>query len=130
MNKDFQQLRRVLGGNDPFTNQGHQIVTLRSRKRVIPDWARSNIRIREILLRSFPKLVINQKQRDRAARWARVIHLYFRLQWTSRQVADELDITPAAALSITRAITRVAAGNRANGTGKLGNNNKGRPKKK
>jgi hypothetical protein len=130
MNKDFQQLRRVLGGNDPFMNQGHQIVTLRKRKRPIPEWVMSNQKIREVLLRAFPKLAINQRQRDRAARWARIIHLYFRLQWTSRQVADELGVTHASVTSITRAAVRVAAGKKTRYNEPYSTRPRGRPKKK
>jgi Trp operon repressor len=128
MNKDYQQLRKVFEGGDPFVSRGHQIVELRRRKRTVPAWTRSDKEIRKVLLQSFPKLMINQKQRDRAARWARIIHLYFRLQWTSRQVAEELNITASAALTITRSILRAANGLKANGTGARGVRPKGRPK--
>jgi hypothetical protein len=130
VNKDFQQLRRVLGGSDPFVNQGHQIVALRKRKRAVPEWVMSNVKIREVLLRAFPKLAINQRQRDRAARWARIIHLYFRLQWTSRQVAAEIGATPDSVISITRSITRVASGKRSDTCGERGVRPRNRPKKK
>ena len=129
MNKDFQQLRRVLGGNDPFTNHGHQIVVLRKRKRISPEWVRSNAKIREVLLRAFPKLAINQKQRDHAALWARIIHLYFRLQWTHRQVADELDMNPATVHNMINGIRRVSTGKRADTNKPRGVRKRGRPKK-
>lgn len=129
MNKDFQQLRRVLGGNDPFTNHGHQIVVLRKRKRPVPEWVMSNVKIREVLLRAFPKLAINQRQRDRAARWARIIHLYFRLQWTHRQVADEIGQDADSVHNMINGIRRVAKNGRADNKGNRGVRKRGRPKK-
>lgn len=129
MNKDFQQLRKIFEGGDPFISRGHQVVGLRRRKRKILEWTRSNKKIQEILLRSFPRLHTNQKQRGRAARWAAVIHLYFRLQYTYRQVAEELQTTPQAVLAVTRSIVRVAGGMKANGRGKRSLKPGGRPKK-
>lgn len=129
MNKDFQQLRKIFEGSDPFMGGGHQIVGLRQRKRVVPEWTRNNAKVRKLLLRSFPKLVTNAKQRNRAARWARIIHLYFRLQYTHRQVAAEMGITSGSVHDLLRSIRRVSNGNRADGTGQLGTNPQGRPKK-
>jgi len=90
----------------------------------------SNVKIREVLLRAFPKLAINQRQRDRAARWARIIHLYFRLQWTHRQVADELGQDADSVHNMINGIRRVAKGGRADNKGSRGVRKRGRPKKK
>ena len=119
MNRDFQQLRKIFEGGDPFMSNGHQIVKLRTRKRTVPAWTRNNKEVQKVLLRSFPKLATDSRQRIRAARWARIIHLYFRLQWTYRQVADELGITPERMHDLIRNICRSAAGLRADGTGRF-----------
>lgn len=118
-----------MGSNDPFMNQGHQIVTLRKRKRDIPEWTMSNLKIREVLLRAFPKLAINQKQRDNAAVWAMIIHLYFRLQWTYKQVAEELKIKPVSVRNKLNGIRRVHNGMRADTNTVRGARRRGRPRK-
>ncbi len=107
---------------------GHQIVRLRRRTRKVPEWTRNDKQVRIVLLRAFPKLALPGKDRTRAARWMRVIHLYFRLQYTYSQVAEELTVTPGSVMSMTRSIQRVAQNRRANGTGQLGKK-RGRPKK-
>jgi hypothetical protein len=131
VNKDFQQLRRVFEGSDPFMGGkgggGHQIVGPRKRKRQVPLWAQNTEKIKAILIRSFPKLKTDLKQRARAARWARVIHLYYRLGWTYTQVAEELEMKPGNLHNMTVSIRRAANGLRANGTGKLAGK-RGRPK--
>jgi hypothetical protein len=129
MNRDFQQLRKILDGNDGFMT-GSRIGNLRrQRKRPVPEWAKDNRKIQTILLRSFPKLQTEARQRKAAARWARFIHLYFRLGYTYRQVAEELDISLKASQSLTRAITRAAASKRTD-TSQPFNLKRGRPKKR
>ncbi len=130
MNRDFQQLRTILDGDDPFMVGGHQKSSLRKKERIVPEWTKNDKKVREVLLRSFPKLRTDPKQRYQAARWARIIHLYFRMQYTYRQVAAELDMPLKAMESMIRSIKRVAAGRRANGTGLLGSIPVGRPKKR
>jgi hypothetical protein len=130
VNRDFQQLREILDGDDPFMVGGHQKSHLRTKERKVPEWTKNNKKTQQVLLRSFPKLRTDLKQRLQAARWARIIHLYFRMQYTYRQVAAELEMPPRAVDSMIRSIKRVAAGRRANGTGLLGLMPTGRPKKK
>jgi hypothetical protein len=128
MNKDYKQIRQIFEGSDPFVSGGHKVVGLRRRKRVIPEWAQNDKKIQEILLRSFPKLKINARQRAGAARWARIIHLYFRLRWTYHQIADELGMPARNLNSMIRNIRRVAAGNRADTGAKRSTALKGRPR--
>lgn len=128
MNKDFKQLRRVLDGDDPFMVGGHQKSQLQRRERTVPEWTRSDQKVGKILLRSFPKLHTNTKQRERAAEWARIIHLYFRLQFTYRQTAEEIGKSPGNIRRKIESIKRAGQGLRTNGTGKL-RGLKGRPKK-
>ena len=129
MNKDFEQLRKVLGGNDSFVAGGHRIVKLRQRRRIIPEWTRSDEKIQEVLLRSFPLLQTDPKQRTKAARWASIIHFYFRLQYTYRQTAAELGMTFYAVRQATIYIRRVAQGIWSNGRGKFTGRKRGRPRK-
>ncbi len=134
----FGELRKKIDGNDPFMSSGHQIKKTVSRHRKIPDWVKSNAEVRKLLLRSFPKLATDTKQREKAARWTRVIHLYFKMSMTHGQIAEELGeqmddgtvkpLSLSTVQSIIRSITRVSQGRRADGRGNLVPQ-KGRPKK-
>ena len=95
----------------------------------IPLWVYENKKVREILLRAFPKLDLDPVQRRGAGRWARIIHLYYRLKWSRGQIAKEMGLQYYTVNDLIRSIKRVAAGKRANGTGLRGQNPVGRPKK-
>jgi hypothetical protein len=120
------RLRRKIDHNDVFTS-GHQIIIVRQSEREDPEWTKSDTSIREILLKSFPKLAHNPKQRARAGRWMRVIQLYYRKHYTEGQIAEDLPLSIVAVRSLIRSIKRVSQGQRANGSGPLGKP-KGRPK--
>jgi hypothetical protein len=126
----FEQLRGKFDGSESFMNHGHQIIKIRRGNRKNPPWVKCDTKIREILLRSFPKMLTNPLQRSRAGTWARVIHLYFRMQMTYSQVAAELNIKPRRAEDLIRSIRRAGAGRKANGKGLLGKRATGRPKKR
>lgn len=121
-----RQLSRVIDGQ--FLVGGNHIVGARTYKRASPTWTRSEVRIREILLRAFPRLTTNDRQRESAARWATVIHLYFRMGYTRPQIAHEIGSTTGKIHSLIRSIIRVSNGLRADGTGKL-QGKRGRPRK-
>ncbi len=114
-----KQLGKSLDQNDGFMTGGHQIVHARSYKREVPSWTLNDKTVRRLLLRSFPKLATDGRQRDSAARWGMVIHLYFKMGYTRSQIAEELDTTTERIKGVIRSIQRVSAGRRANGTGKL-----------
>jgi hypothetical protein len=113
------QLRKVMDGNDSFM-QGHQIYKIRRIKKSVPDWARSNKEVQKILLRSFPKLADDVRQRNRAATWALVIHMYFRVNCTHREISKQIKKPISSVKSTIRAIKRAAIGLRANGSGSRG----------
>lgn len=122
-----KRLRRVLDGNDTFAQGGHQILKIRRPKKKIPDWVNDNQKIKEMLFRAFPKMISNSNQRKRAGRWARVINLYFKQQWSRGQIAEELDWTYCAVDQAIRGIKRAAEGRRFDGRGML-TGKRGRPK--
>lgn len=129
-NDHFGELRKKIDSNDPFVTGGHQVLKPRSDdKKKVPEWTRDDKKVREVLLRAFPKLTTDTRQRTRAARWIRVIHLYFRMYMTRGQVAVELGESPKWVRDIVRNIRRVAAGRRSDGNGMLGVRPRGRPKK-
>src|SRR5208337_1657458 len=117
MSKKSKLLRSQV--DDTFVGGGHQVVKARERKRTIPEWATDRRRVREILLRSFPKLQTNPRQRDRAARWARIIQLYFCAHYTNKQVAEEMGLSLMQAKNAILHIRRAAVGKRSDGRGPL-----------
>ena len=56
-----------------------------------PSWTRSDAEIRELLLRSFPKLLTDPRQHEAAARWALLIYMYWRRGLTHGQIVVELN---------------------------------------
>lgn len=131
MNEDLQQLRKRLDSNDPFMTRGHGIRKPRSDdKKSVPDWALSDKEVQRVVLTSFPKYATNGRQRKSAARWIRVIHLFFRMGMTRGQVVEEMKVSYFTVDSTIRAVRRVAQGLRANGEGKRGiTKTMGRPRK-
>lgn len=126
MSKKGEQLRQSLDSNDGFIANGHAVVKPRTYKREKPDWTKSQSKIQKLLLRSFPKLATNPRQRSSAARWAMVINLFFTMGYTESQVAEELGSSTVKIHNVIRAIYRVANGRSANGSGALGRK-RGRP---
>ncbi len=104
MNNDrdtFGELRGKFDGQDPFMTGGHQIIKTRRIQRTIPDWAKSNRKLREILLLSFPYLKTNDNHRKRAARWVQFIQLYYRMNMTEGQVAAHTGTTVGIVKNLT-----------------------------
>lgn len=125
----FLELRGKLDGQDPFMTGGHQIIQPRTSDRVTPEWAKSDVEIQKILLRSFPELKPTPSVRVRAARWAVIIQLYYRMHMSRSQVAAQTKLSKATTDRLIQSISRAAQGRRADGTGMLTGKPKGRPKK-
>jgi hypothetical protein len=96
---DINQIRKQIDGDDTFFG-GHRVRTacgakgkhIGSRGRTTPQWTKTDIGVRKVLLRAFPKLNIEERQREKAARWARIIHLYYRMNYTYAQIAEEMSL--------------------------------------
>ena len=114
-----QELIRMLDGKEQFMRSGHQILVERKHKRIVPDWAQDDAKVRELLLRSFPKFRTDKRQAARAGRWARVIQLYFRMGKTHGQIADEMSIEYNKVKMLIRAIKWAAQGKRTDGSGQF-----------
>jgi hypothetical protein len=124
----FRQLRTKLDGSDPFVSGGHRIIKIRTATpRVIPDWTRNDKEVRKVLLRSFPKLNEDPIHRSQAARWTRVLHLYFRMGLTRGQISKEMKLSASQVNSFILTLKRVGAGHRADGKGLLGAKPRGNP---
>jgi hypothetical protein len=129
LNEDLKQLRNKIDSNDSFINHGHQIKRIRTRLKDIPDWATNNAKLQTLLLTAFPKLETDPKQRQGAARWARVIHLYYRFGMPHNHVVAETGISHGTLTSLLRTIRRAANGRRGNNNQPRGARPNGRPKK-
>jgi hypothetical protein len=117
-------------GSDPFMTHGHQIIVPRiGKKRSVPDWVNDRIRIQQILLTSFPKMMTDSKQRERAGRWARILYLHYQANSSYSQIADEMGLTANHVRMILVGIRRVANGRRYDGRGERGVRPRGRPRK-
>jgi hypothetical protein len=114
-----KQLANLIGQNEGFAAGGHQIVRARTYKRKIPAWALNDTEVQKVLLRAFPRLATDDRQRDSAGRWITVIHWYFRLGYTRGQIADEFATTTERIKGVIRSIYRVSKGRRADGKGPL-----------
>ena len=130
----YKQLRKKFDGADSFVAGGHTVggkPGTRHADRVAntPEWANDDEQVRSLLLKVFPKLETDEKQRARAAKWARVIYLYFRMGYVTSRVAMELGVTIKYVDSLLRTIRRVATGKRSDTGRSRGLQPRGRPKK-
>lgn len=126
-NESFRELRKVLDSSDPFMTGGHGIRKPNSRRKKIPAWSLNDASVREILIRSFPKLQTNPRQRKSAAKWIRIIHLYYRAGMTRGQVAAEMGMKDNTLKRALISIKRVASGRWTDNKGNFGGE-RGRPK--
>lgn len=114
--KDMNKLRRRMDGDDGFMT-AHQIKKIRTRERKIPAWTLNDKEVQTVLLRAFPTLHKNRKVAKRAGRWARIIHLYYRVQMPINLLAREMGMTKGSTKMMLVSIRRVAQGKRSD-TGK------------
>jgi hypothetical protein len=131
----FAELRHDhFDGNDPFMTGGHGILRPRilrpSKRKTLAAWATSDEAIQKILLSAFPKHWTNARQMQRAGRWVRIIHLYFRLGMSSGYIAEETGLKRKNVENMIASIRRVARGLRADNRGLRGLRRRGRPNKK
>jgi hypothetical protein len=129
MNEDLRQLRQKIDSDDSFMAAGHQIIKIRKRVRYIPEWASDNSLTRKLLSQVFPTWRTNSTQHKRAARWARVIHLYHRAGLPHGQVAKEMRMNYNTLRMLLRSIKRAANGFQAHDKKPRGVRPRGRPKK-
>lgn len=129
----FSELRSKLDGSDSFMTGGHGLIKTAgatrhaSRMTKVPVWALNDAQLRKLLLMVFPKLATDPGQRRRAAKWVKVIHLYFRVGWTSGKIAAELNSTVRHVDNVIYRIRRVAYGMTTRGE-KRGVRPRGRPR--
>ena len=111
------ELRGIFDSNDSFMSRCRLKKRRSSQNREMPAWVKNPQQVQALLLRSFPRLKTDPKQRLRAARWARVIHLYFTLMLPFGDVLEEIGTTRNTLLALLRSIRRVAENRRADGSG-------------
>lgn len=114
---------------------GHQILKTAGatkhadRMAKVPLWALDDKEVQRIVLAAFPNLRTDSTQAERAGRWVRITHLYYRVGWTSLRIADEMEEAPRKIQSTIQKIVNVANGKTARGTIRGGTKPRGRPKK-
>lgn len=115
-NKDRKQLRRIVDGGEQLV-EDPQIKVRRSVARNVPEWTLDPQRTLAVLKLAFPLIETNEKQRRRAGRWLRIIHLYYKMKTPFGQVAEELGLSRDQLRSYLRSISRTVKGKRADGSG-------------
>jgi hypothetical protein len=126
MSKKSDILRRVVGDTS-FIYGGYQVGKARTYNKRIPAWANNDVKITQFITRAFPKLSTNTRQQELARRWARVVHLYFRMGYTNTQIAKEMNLTPGQVRRTVQSLQRAAKGLWSDGAGKHGVRRRGRP---
>jgi|ERR1035437_2752825 hypothetical protein len=129
----YKQLRQKFDGADSFVAGGHAVGgkpgTLHAgRVANTPEWAYDDEQVRQLLLKVFPNWKTNPVQRARAARWAIIIQLYFRIGWTSTRVAMRLGVTIKHVQNVIYRIGRARKGVRTRDGVRKGLKPRGRPR--
>jgi hypothetical protein len=125
--RDMNKLRGRMDGNEGFMS-AHQIKKVRTLQREIPAWTLNDKEVQKVILRSFPDFKKNRIHAARAARWVRIIHLYYRMQLPNSHVAKDMGITINVLKMALKGMRRVARGQRTDNIGPLGVRPRGRPK--
>jgi hypothetical protein len=124
-------------GTDQFMQGGHQIINSNRAnagpKRKNADWAKSDKIVQTLLLRVFPKLMTDEKQRERAGLWMRVIQLYYRAGYSFGDTAAEMGVKLKFVRNVLQKIAYVRHGKTTKGKtrkrvyGKASETSMGRP---
>jgi hypothetical protein len=96
--------------------------------RNVPGWAAEDKQLRALLIRVFPKLKSNKTQQAQAGKWTRVIYLFYRVGWTTGEIADKMKVSNSVVCSILRRARNAAIGLRTDGKPRGGK--RGRPTKR
>jgi hypothetical protein len=103
-------------GSEPFMTGGHQILSPHAAvDRVVdkhrPEWV-EDAAFKALLLREFPNMDTDEKQRDRAGRWNRAVYLYYRVSLSALEASGQMGLTVDQFKNILKCIRRVAVGRR------------------
>lgn len=119
--RDTSRELRDLGfsGTDQFMQGGHQIINSNRAnagpKRKNADWAADDRIVQALLLTVFPKLITDQKQRERAGLWMRVIQLYHRSGHSFGDTAAEMGVKTKFVRNVLQKIQYIRKGKNAKG---------------
>lgn len=104
----------VINRLDPSILSSNGVVEIRSTRRPHrkppPKWVLDDEQIRVLLLRVFPKLQTNTRQRIRASRWAAIIRMYYSSGMTESDIAQEIGGSADTIRATRRSILRAAEG--------------------
>lgn len=99
--------RDLFMSNHSVRSGGQGAVASAERRANSPEWARTNKGIQKVIRLAFPHFETNNRQRIYAARWARIIYLYFRAGYTYSQIAEEMNIHSPSSKRPYRAVERL-----------------------
>jgi hypothetical protein len=103
-----RQLRRQFDSKDPFMTRGCGLVKPRSNdSKKTPAWASNDAKVRQLVYSRFPEYQTKQRHRNSAARWIRIIQLYWRMGKTEGQTAAEMESSDLTPTKVNRYIGRI-----------------------
>lgn len=87
---------RGKGLADMYFNGGLQISGPRIyKRRSYPEWMGSDVKVKAFLLEAFPKQAADADQRARMLVWGSIIYLYFRQNWSAKDVEEHCAVSLA-----------------------------------
>lgn len=112
----FSRLRKFMDGADTYVAGGHATrgaatTSHADRLARTPEWVNDNSKVQKVLLTAFPKLLTSRGHRTKAARWARIIQLYYRMGLPTARVAEILGIKVNSLIQILFRINTAAKRN-------------------
>ena len=107
------QLRKIVDGTGGFMTS-HQIINSNRANagplRKTAQWSKSDKKVRQLLLRVFPRMATDVNQRVRAGKWLRVIQLYYRSGFSYGDTALELNESKKFVENVLYRISRALRG--------------------
>jgi hypothetical protein len=97
---------------------GYRHTTARIFEKVVPDELRSNEGVKALLARVFPKMLTDSKQRQQAGKWARLIQLHYKFNYSEKMTADEMGLPHSTIRSLKNHIWNAIKFKRLDGSGK------------
>ena len=114
--ESLASFRGLVDGNDSFI-LNHGITSIRQNVKHVPEELKTKQGIQNLLLKAFPKLATDQKQRKQAGRWIRLIQLHYKYHYSERLTAEEMGLSHRTIYSIKSHIKRVLENRRLDGSG-------------
>jgi len=99
---------------------GFQVGQARTYKKKWPRWVMNDPEVARVIQVAFPKWRTDERQRKGAGRWVYVLHLYYRMNYTMKDIGEELGVPTSTVRGVVQRAKLVSLGRRSNGSGARG----------